>query len=114
MCAGQAFHWFDVERALDEIARVLRPGGVVIAGWNSPPEDGTWYDAVIDFLHVANPDHLPARTRDWAVDFAHPAYGELFEIDRAARAGERPRALRAPARHAQHHQPAAARRAAPR
>ena len=77
--AGQAFHWFDVERGLTEIARVLRPGGVVIAAWNSPPEEGTWYDAVIDFLHVANPDHLPARTRDWAVDFAHPAYGELFE-----------------------------------
>ena len=66
--AGQAFHWFDVERALDEIARVLRPGGVVIAAWNSPPEDGTWYDAVIDFLHVANPDHLPARTARRAVD----------------------------------------------
>lgn len=79
VCAGQAFHWFDVEAALGEIARVLRPGGVVIACWNSPPEDGTWYDAVIDFLHVANPDHLPARTRDWAVDFAHPAYGALFE-----------------------------------
>jgi ubiquinone/menaquinone biosynthesis C-methylase UbiE len=76
--AGQAFHWFDVERALAEIARVLRPRGVVIAGWNSPPEEGTWYDAVIEFLHVANPDHLPARTRDWAVDFVHPAYGELF------------------------------------
>jgi SAM-dependent methyltransferase len=77
--AGQAFHWFDVERALGEIARVLRPGGVVIAGWNAPPGEGTWYDAVIDFLHVANPDHLPARARDWSVDFAHPAYGELFE-----------------------------------
>ncbi|MDX6599632.1 MAG: hypothetical protein QOE87_3519 [Gaiellales bacterium] len=77
--AGQAFHWFDVEPALTEIARVLRPGGVVIAGWNSPPEDGTWYDAVIEFLHVANPDHLPARTREWAVEFAHPAYGPLFE-----------------------------------
>ena len=78
-CAGQAFHWFDVEAALGEIARVLRPGGVVIAGWNSPPEDGTWYDAVIDFLHVANPGHLPAQARDWAVDFAHPAFGEFFE-----------------------------------
>jgi SAM-dependent methyltransferase len=80
-CAGQAFHWFDVERALDEIARVLHPRGVAIAGWNMPPEDGTWYDAVVDFLHVANPDHLPARTLDWAATFAaHPAYGGLLEI----------------------------------
>ena len=80
-CAGQAFHWFDVDRALDEIARVLRPEGVVIAGWNHPPEDDTWYDAVVEYLHVANPDHLPARTRDWAAALAaHPRYSGLLEI----------------------------------
>jgi SAM-dependent methyltransferase len=77
--AGQAFHWFDVDRALDEFARVLRPGGVTIAGWNVPREDGNWYDQVVDFLHVVNPDHHPARTRDWDEAFRpRPAYGPLF------------------------------------
>jgi SAM-dependent methyltransferase len=40
--AGQALHWFDLGRAVPEIVRVLRPGGVLAALWNTEDTDVEW------------------------------------------------------------------------
>ncbi len=40
--AGQAMHWFDLDRALPEIARVLVPGGVLAGLWNLDDDRTGW------------------------------------------------------------------------
>jgi SAM-dependent methyltransferase len=50
---GQAFHWFDHDVALEEIAQVLRPGGHLAVVWNQYDTDIPW---VRRFQDLIGPD----------------------------------------------------------
>jgi SAM-dependent methyltransferase len=47
---AQAFHWFDHERALPELHRVLRAGGFLVLFWNSRDLDDPLQSAVEELL----------------------------------------------------------------
>ena len=63
---AQAWHWFDPERAISEVVRVLRPGGRLGLLWNVRDERLGW---VKDFGRIVGLEH------DWAdatVDLPDP------------------------------------------
>jgi SAM-dependent methyltransferase len=43
--AGQAFHWFDVERSGAEFRRISRPGGWLVLVWNERPKQAAGFQA---------------------------------------------------------------------
>ena len=79
--AGQAFHWFANDEALAEIARVLRPGGVLALIWNGPDESRSSplpepYTCYLEELHSV------AAFRDappWQDVLARGPFGEVQE-----------------------------------
>ncbi|WP_063021314.1 class I SAM-dependent methyltransferase [Nocardia niwae] len=75
--AGQAFHWFDLDRAYPEFRRVLRPGGVLAALWNTDDSTVDWVaglkrvagssasTALALIGHVELPDHPLFREHEF-------------------------------------------------
>jgi len=79
--AAQAFHWFDHDLALPEIARVLRPGGVLCLVWNGPDEARA---SPLPKAFLAYLDELRASAEfhgqpSWVEVIARGPFGETHE-----------------------------------
>jgi SAM-dependent methyltransferase len=59
--AAQSFHWFDRPRAVPEIARVLRPGGVLAMVWNHRDEGIPWVKKLGRLLASPDRERDPVR-----------------------------------------------------
>jgi SAM-dependent methyltransferase len=91
---GEAFHWFGTEDAVREIARVLRPRGVLAilfnqadGGFEPPLPEAFW--AAFDATAIAKPPEQTVRSGAWRAPFPGPfepfaeqRYPNPVELDR--------------------------------
>ncbi|HMJ35512.1 MAG TPA: methyltransferase domain-containing protein [Baekduia sp.] len=95
--SADAFHWFDGERAVAELARVIRPDGGLALLWNLPAEERTgtppWMQEIRALLDALRPDH-PAFSADQgrgavtaSPDFDTMHYAEVRHVHETDRAG---------------------------
>jgi SAM-dependent methyltransferase len=74
---GQAMHWFDMSRALPEIARVLVPGGTLGALWNSDDDRVAWVAGLQEAAEGAASPSL-SRRRSEAASFRPEQFGAVL------------------------------------
>lgn len=79
---GQAFHWFDGERALAEIHRVLGPHGGLGLIWQARDPIRPWIKRLDEIIDRADDGHPRFRTFEWRGAFERSdRFGPLESAD---------------------------------
>ncbi|RZS41204.1 methyltransferase family protein [Herbihabitans rhizosphaerae] len=82
--AGQAFHWFRPNKAYPEIARVLRPGGIVAGLWNH-------HDLEVDWVAEMNELTDTGMGGDWLAHDVMPEHPLFTDFRRTRFRHSQPR-----------------------
>jgi SAM-dependent methyltransferase len=78
ICA-QAFHWFAGEAALEEIHRVLKPGGELGLVWNVRDDSVDWVSAITEIITPYEGDAPRYSKGDWRRAFTGRLFSDLEE-----------------------------------
>ena len=73
--SAQAFHWFDYDKALPEIARVLRPRGRLSLVWNQRDERIPWVKRLGRIIGTQEQLTDPAEVLEKSRLFGEPEHG---------------------------------------
>jgi SAM-dependent methyltransferase len=78
ICA-QAFHWFATELALEEIHRILKPGGELGLVWNVRDDSVDWVAAITEIITPHQGDAPRYSKGDWRRAFTGRLFSDLEE-----------------------------------
>jgi SAM-dependent methyltransferase len=82
LTVGQAFHWFDFQKALAEIARVLRPGGGMAMVWNRRDESTPWVARMSEIIEWHDRPLPKYDAIDWEAEVAAAgAFTPLLHVE---------------------------------
>lgn len=76
---AQAFHWFRYQAAIDEIARVLAPGGALVTVWNVRDNADPLMQAYTNIIDRYAGDTPRHRSMDWKRAIEHD--GRFVAVD---------------------------------
>ena len=93
--AGSSLHWFELDAALREMHRVLKPGGRLGFGWNHRDARHAAIRAMSDTIYATAPSQrtMGWRRRDWPAaitedglfrDVEHALFEHVHELPREA------------------------------